>query len=331
MKIKYILLLLAVFAVTAFSSCTKELDLDEDTLLQIEKQEKLAELDDLFYLAFDDPEKAEEDFNVYVSEELLRNGQNFLLDNDILLSKNFTDLAIQLNKNIKEGYSLIEGKSLYELTCLRFKTDVNNRTLLGQIPQLLKSGEKLEKFENERQSADKLFKAKIAELKAKTVIDQSLIGKNWYFSKFTFQQVGTSRFYYHNILFDFSFNADKSMNINSFFYMPYIPSDALLAGSVEGAYNGEIINEPLTYEIYDNKIFFHFHLQNNRDIVYQTGFRERHWFYEYEYNLVNNQLVLSKPKIGFYMYPELKLLQHNDAGFQAVYPEDMQQFSLSIK
>ena len=41
-------LLLTGFTMSVFSSCTKELDLDEDTKIAIEKQEKIKHLDEIF-------------------------------------------------------------------------------------------------------------------------------------------------------------------------------------------------------------------------------------------------------------------------------------------
>lgn len=311
-------------------SCTDELELDEETLFELEKQESLVELDRLYDLSFIDISTAEEEYNTYLKEVLLSEEQNFLTDNSVLLRRNFTDLAIRLNQNITDAQSNISGADLYQLYSQKFQTDLVNQTLLGEIPQLLKIGEKLTKFKDKIASSEQFFDSKIEELKSSSTVDETIVDKNWNFTGFAFQIVGTD-FYIHNILFDFTLKSDKSMEVNSFFFMPYVPSNGSYTSAEEKVYDGDLVLNTLTYDIYDNKIFFHFHLKNNRDLIYQTGLRERHWCFEYEYEVVEDQLVLSKPKMGFYMYPELKLLAHDDAVFQEIYPLTMQEFKLSIK
>lgn len=329
-QIKYFYITLILLMLGVNFSCTKALDLDEETLLELEKQEILEELDKLYDLSFTDIAKAEEDYNTYLKDVLLSEDENFLADNSILLRRNFTDLAIRLNQNITEAQSTISGTDLYQIYSQKFQADLVNLTLLGEIPQLLKTGEKLDAFEDKIAASNQFFDDKIEELKSSSTVDEAIVDKNWNFADMVFQMVETD-FYIHTISFDFTLKSDKSMEVNSFFYMPYIPNNGSYSTAVEKEYDGDLVLNPLTYDIYDNKLFFHFHLKNNRDLIYQTGFRERHWYFEYEYEVVEDQLVLSKPKMGFYMYPELKLLTHDDSGFQEIYPQTMQAFKLSIK
>lgn len=327
---KYFYVTLMILILVGNFSCTKEVELDEETLLELKKQEILVELDRLYHLSFTDIAMAEEDYNTYMKEVLLSEDENFLADNSVLLRRNFTDLAIRLNQNVTKAQSNISGTDLYQIYSQKFQTDLVNQTLLGEIPQLLKSGEKLDKFKTKIASSEQFFDSKIEEFKSSSTVDEAIVDKNWDFTGFAFQIVGTD-FFIHNILFDFTLKSDKSMEVNSFFYMPYVPTNGSYTSAEEKVYDGDLVLNTLTYDIYDNKIFFHFHLKNNRDLIYQTGLRERHWYFEYEYEVVDDQLVLSKPKMGFYMYPELKLLAHDDAVFQEIYPLTMQEFKLSIK
>ncbi|MGO1669575.1 MAG: hypothetical protein ACTHYC_01955 [Sphingobacterium sp.] len=70
-KTNIYLLTILTFTMVILSSCKKELDLDEDILVLIDKQEKLQQLDALYDLAFEDPLKAEEDYYHYLNTELL--------------------------------------------------------------------------------------------------------------------------------------------------------------------------------------------------------------------------------------------------------------------
>ncbi|MEA4917398.1 hypothetical protein [Proteiniphilum sp.] len=327
------LLLFTALAVTIFSSCTKELDLDEETLLLLEKQEKLERLDELFYLAFKEPVRAETEYNQFVRDELITETQNFLLNNEVNNSYTFTKLAIQLNLDhhkIAGGYN---QTTLFEIYKTMYEVDLSNRTLWGSIPEQVKSGEQLELFEKKMKEIKAFHQDQIALFMAQNKTDESLTNKTWVGMGFAYKP-DFSAFY--SINFNFVLHDDKSWDYEDFFFMPAIPKTGALAGAQEEKdLDKDDLLSPLKYAVYDDRIFFHFHIRNNYNYEDQSGKLERVWNYEYKYELREGQLLLTEPRILNYMFPVLHSIDHDGEDYKKNYLEAFigfdQGFTLSIQ
>lgn len=323
-KIIFILGLVGIFN----PSCTKELDLDDDTQLKIEKQGKLEKLDLLFDLAFNDPEKAEVDFENFLQTELITESQNFLSDHDVNNKYTLTKLAIQLNVEHSKALASLDKKSLFNIYKKMYEVDLSNRTLWGSIPEQLKQGEQLKKFETKMTEIEDSYKKVVAEFKEKSQVDAAITEIDWWGGIFAYKP-DFSKFYSGS--FSFKLNKDKSWDYDSFFFIPAIPKIGALAGAQEEKeFNPELLLSPLQYEVYGDRIFFHFHIKNNYDYESQSGKLERVWNYEYKYELKDGTLVLSEPRILNYMFPALISIGYDDPVFKTNYLEPFMGFEKDI-
>ena len=217
MKYKYLIFTLLVVAL--FSSCTKELDLDDETLIAIEKQDKLKQLDALFDLAFENPAKAETDYNIFFTEELLRDGQNFIVDNDVRMRATFTDLAIRLNTNFEKIKARNSQSSLFDIYYAKYQSIIFNRSLLGEIPQQIRKGDKLAIFEAKADEVSDFFDDKIKNIEDNAQPDQDLLGKQWKAMKFAIKPDYSA---YYILNYDFKFLADGGLDVNFFSIYPLL-------------------------------------------------------------------------------------------------------------
>lgn len=314
---KYLRILFLLMLVVVGTSCTQELDLDDDTALRIAKQEKLEKLDKIFNLAFEDPQKAESDFDTFVQTELITETQNFLSDLDINNQYTLTKLGIQLNLDHLKLSQASDRSNLFDIYKEMYQVDLSNRTLWGSIPEQLKQGEPLEKFENKMDEIEDYYEQIIKTFKDKSKVDQAITDTKWMSMIYAYKP-DFSKFYFG--LYSFTLNKDKSWDNTSFFFIPAIPKIGALAGVQE---EKEFIptNQlaPLVYEVYGDRIFFHFHIKNDYDYETQSGKLERMWNYEFKYELKDGTLVLTQPRLLNYMYPTLISISHDDDVFKTNY------------
>lgn len=324
LKIIFILALVGIFN----PSCTKELDLDDETLLKVDKQGKLEKLNQLFDLAFEDPQKAEIDFESFLQTELITETQNFLSDLDVNNQYTLTKLAIQLNVDHAKKMRSIDQTSLFNIYQNMYEVDLSNRTLWGSIPEQLKQGEQLKKFEAKMEEIKTSYKQVIAEFKEKSQVDVAITEINWWGGIFAYKP-DFSKFYSGS--FSFKLNKDNSLNYESFFFIPAIPKIGALAGAQEEKdFDPKLLLSPLEYEVYGDRIFFHFHIKNNYDYESQSGKLERVWNYEYKYEIKDGTLVLSEPRILNYMFPVLISISHDDPVFKTNYLDPFSGFEKDI-
>lgn len=329
---KYKLLIFSIFTFTVFSSCSKELDLDEETQIAIEKQEILKKLDLLFDLAFEDPSKAEEDYNTLFTEELLRDGQNFIVDNDIRMRTTFTDLAIRLNIHFDEIKSQKLPESLFDIYYSKFESILLNRSLLGEIPQQIRKGDKLATFEAKVDEVSNFFDEKIKEIESNAQPNQNLLGKQWKATKWAIKP-DYSAFYIMD--YNFSFLADGGLEINNFYLYPLFNirmGNQPIKAEESSNFPDDIANtqlSPAKFMLYNNKILFYFHLEANpnaADIKFN-----REWIYEFDYKLENNSLTFSNPRVMRFMHPFLYVGGYGTETYEELYFEDLRSVTLTAE
>lgn len=305
-KIHLYAILLVNIAVYSFSSCTKELDLDDETKIALEKQEKMKQLDALFDLAFTDPAKAETDYYQFYTTQLLTDDQNFVVDNDVRMRNTFTDLAIRLNTNFEKIKALPESSSLFDIYKVKYDNWILNRSLTGEIPQQVRRGEKLEKFATKVAEVSAYFDAQIEGFKKKSPVDQNILNKQWTAFKFIVKP-DFSAFFLMN--YDFKFLADGGLDINNFYLFPLYDLKSVESGGYttfeeSTNFKDDLQNiqlSPASYIVYNNKIFFHFHFKASPNAA--DGKLNREWCYEFDYATEGNTLTLSNPRVMYLMNP----------------------------
>lgn len=318
------------------SACTKELEQDEYTTLLLNKKEKLQKLDDLFDLSFENASEAEKNYQTFVEYELLTETQNFLEDADISWRNARTDLAIRMNAHFS-NLSQNLPDAMFDLYKAKFETNVLNRTLLGQSPQQLRFDDRFEKFKKRVDEIDGFFNEKITDFKKATTTNTDVINKKWLLSNKVVGGTPDNPYGIYVVNFDFTLLADNGMNINRFFFFPYIPkpNGSFYTEQVETAYStvgfveSDLIG-PAEYIIHGHKITFYFHLKNNIDPLLEgVGKPEREWVFEYEYSVSNNRLVLTKPRMVLSMYPHLLSAEPGDDIYQKYYSDRLKEFTLN--
>lgn len=320
--------LLSLTLMGAFASCNKELDLDKETLIKIEKQEKLVELDKIYDLAFTDPKAAEGELSKYTRDELITDTHNFLTNTEVNNSYSFTKLAIQLNLQQQALPNQDLKHSLFATYKARYESDLSNRTLYGSIPEQLKMGDKLKRFEDKMAEIKTSYESAIKAFESSNPLDKS-IAKEWEGVLFAYKS-DFSVFY--NLLYDFSLNSDKSWDYESFSFMPAIPKVGAMAGvQFERELDKSDIVSKLHYETYGDRIFFQFHIRNNYDYETQTGKLERMWCYEYKYQLKDGKLLLSEPRILYYMFPTMIAIAFDDPLYKTNYLEAFSGFEKELE
>ncbi|MBX3255427.1 MAG: hypothetical protein KF862_14895 [Chitinophagaceae bacterium] len=330
-KISLKVFLSLISAIFIFGSCTKELDLDEETKLAIEKQEKLKQLDELYELAFTDPVKAQTDYDRYFAEELLRDGQNFLVDNDVRMRSTFTDLAIRLNTNFEKIKATALSNSIFDVYKAKFESITFNRSLLGEIPQQIRKGEKLAKFEGKVAEITAYFDNDINDKKSKTSVDQDILGKRWQAMKIAFKPDWSA---YLFLYYDFKFLANGGLDIEQFVMYPVwdIQGNQPFTAEESPNFPEEIapkLLSPAQFTTYNNKIIFYFHIEANpnaADIKFN-----REWVYEFDYILEDNSLTLSNPRAMRFMHPFLYVGGYGQDSYEECYFEDIRSFTLTTE
>lgn len=297
-------------------ACERTLDLDEDTLLQIDKQQKMEQLDRFYELAFTDPQRAEVDFDRYVKTELLTERQNFLSDYQINSYYTLVTLAIRMTTNEMRCRENCDKSSLFALYKARDQTSMFNRTLMASIPQQLKQGGRLERFEERVASIGAFFADEIAAFRRNSVADERLAGKKWEYTGYAVKW-DYSKLYL--IRFDFTLNADKTWEYGSFFFLPAIAMGTLSTEIDEVGFETAWITSPLEYATYDDHICFYFDLKSTYDPATESGKLARSWCYEYRYEVTDQGVALSEPRISLDMYPQSMVIEYGDLAFTTKY------------
>lgn len=331
------LYLIVILALGGLYSCTKELNMDDDIALRINKQEKMERLDELYDLSFENPFDSEEAYRKFIIHDLLTENQNYLEDSDIKWRNARTDLAIRMNAHFAR-ISADLPTTLFELYKTKFETNVLNRTLLGQSPQQLKSEARFTLFKERLEKINSFFDDKINSLQSSLQIDSKLPNSDWLLQNKIVGGTPDNPYGLYIVNFDFKLQPDGGMAIKKFFFFPYIPKPnaSFYTQQDEQQYStGTFVKEdlmtPAHYKTYGNKILFHFHLKNNVDpFTAGIGKPEREWVFEYEYSIKNKQLLLTKPRMILSMYPHLLKAEPGDDIYLKYYSDRLKEFTLTI-
>ena len=317
------LLLFTALAVTVFSSCKDTLDLDDTTLLQIEKEEKIERLQEIYDLSFEDAVQAENEYHRFFNEELISETQNFLSDLDVQQYNMMAKLGVTLNINFETEKSNLPTGSLFDLYYSGFKSQMVSKALLGQMPQSLKQGENLQKFKDKIDAFTAFFDTAVTDFKTSATVDAALLNKNWNLSNYAFLNYPSyNPIQVQQYTYSFILNENKTIDITQFFLIPYIAESRAFASSwKENQLDEALLLSPTEYTVYDNKICLYFHLAKSYDPITMTGFTERYVCYEFDYVVDGSSLTLSNTRIGLYMYPNVNYIDTEMDAFAERYSD----------
>lgn len=309
--------------VALLSCCSQGLDLDDETLLKIEKQDKMTELDALFDLAFEDPARAQKDFDLFVREQLITENLNFLSDYDVNNKYIATELAIKLNLNDQSVKENLNTNNLFDIYLAKYQSETLNKTLRANIPQQLRQGERYEKFNAKLNEMDSFLNNSIRAFREQSLPDPRVAG-HWSMMGAAYNN-DFSKIY--PITFDLTLGADKSLDFESFFFLPAIPYvQGNPTPKEEKDVTTDMLLSPLKYDVYDGHICFFFHLANDYNQQTKEGKLERVWIYEYEYELMGENLLLKNPRLIHYMFPSMIYIAHDSDLFQSNYLDNITGF-----
>ena len=242
--------------------------------------------------------------------------------------------AVRMNANFA-GISASLPATLFDLYKLKFQTNILNRTLLGQSPQQLRNDERFARFKKKVTDIDAFFDEKINALKQDMKVSEALTNKNWKLENKFVMGPPDNPYSFFIVNFDFTMKAGNGMDIEKFFFFPYVPKpnasffsqqDELMYSYLK--FESEDLLAPAEYRIYGNKIFFYFHLRNNQDPFNDgVGKLEREWIFEYEYALDGNSLTLTKPRMMLSMFPHLLSAEPGDDIYAKYYADELKDSS----
>ncbi|MVZ62957.1 hypothetical protein [Sphingobacterium humi] len=322
-KINSYLLILSTLSILNIVGCSTKLQLDDDVRIQLAKQEKIKKLNELFELAFVDAPQAAQAYDQYVKEALFTPNQNFMVDNDIRMHATFTDLAIRLQQNFERVKSTVSSTSLFDIYKEKYENNLFNRSLLGEIPQQLRKGEKLLKFESRAASFAAFFDDKVASFrKAHSPVSEAL-GKEWAAE----QVVYTPDFSYAAVVkYDFQFEAQGQLAINEFFPIPVFTMKGLSKVEEPTEFKEKLkalLREPVSYTFYGDKLLCWMSLA--QDPTPGVNKFNREYCYEFTYSLKEGSLVLSNPHIMLYMHPLLYITGYGEPDYELNYFESLRE------
>lgn len=332
---KLIFTSLMVFVVFTFSSCTKEQELDEETTLLLEKENKLEMLDKIFYLSFEDADKASEELNSFVQEKLITKDKNYLTDNDVLERKKMTSLMIAVNQNFnivsKKSFSSNSLFAVYESKVLN---EIFNKGQYSGIPPQLKETELGKRFLERINKINSLYQNVIQKIVSRAQNDKNIIGKRWTANIDIPESVKFNWKYFlkikDNLVYDFILEDDNTINAKDFFLTPVPKGDTYMyAGNFK-----DLEIAKTSYYIYDNKLFMIFPIKNNYDPVTRKGSIQQNWFYEFDYEIKNNNLIIRNPKILGYKQVSVYSVTPKDEIYNLpskIFPNEMKEITLSKK
>lgn len=305
---------LAAFT-SMFFSCSRELDLDEATLLSIEKQAMIRQLDVLFDQAFTQPFEAEEDYNRFLKEKLLGDGKNFLTDNDVRMHCTLTDMAIRMNTEFERGKTLTPPATLFDMYRAKFADRLLNRTLLGDVPQQLRQGEQFARLLSKTEETTAFFEAMIAAFRAGHAPEGIVLNKRWR----NLLRPGDLK----NINYDFYFLDDGTLDIDKFYLFPFYTNKGnykKVEYQISRGVDVPFLAQPVEYVFYDGKVMFVVHL--NLDPLPGSYKLERWYCYEFDCETEPDHMTLSNPHIVLYMHPFLYVSGYGEPYYEVNYPED---------
>lgn len=327
----------ASFAFFLVGCTTSELDESERAL--VAKQQLADKFDRLFNLAFESPQQAEEQFNQLVFSDLVTDDHNLLADDDVRAFQTLVQIAVRLNRDIRDVPSKMNQSTLFDMYIARNQLLISSGSTLYELPYRLRSGERYERL--------KALVAQVGEQTQK-LIDQyrtkmqtppkDITATRWSWSVdldgIRNDIADLNEGVYKTLkdfTFDFTLNTDNTVTAQRFFLLPAVEESSKRFDG-DGDWREVNMSEtPMRYATYGNKIFFRVPMENTANFSGGYGDVKREWYYEFTYQRSGRNLVLSQPRIGLFVQIKQFLTSYADKTFDTSYPEPFKQITLTPK
>ena len=136
------------------TGCTTS-ELDENERALVAKQQLADKFDQLFNLAFESPDKAEEQFNQLVFSDLVTDDHNLLADDDVRAFQTLVQIAVRLNRDVRDVPSKMSQNTLFDMYIARNQLLISSGSTLYELPYRLRSGERYQRLKELVAQVDK--------------------------------------------------------------------------------------------------------------------------------------------------------------------------------
>ena len=338
LRLRWFTLTFAAFFAFFLVGCTTS-ELDESERALVAKQQLADKFDRLFNLAFESPQQAEEQFNQLVFSDLVTDDHNLLADDDVRAFQTLVQIAIRLNRDIRDVPSKMNQSTLFDMYIARNQLLISSGSTLYELPYRLRSGERYERLKALVAQVDKETQKYVDQLSSKTQAPpKDITGTQWIWT-FDIDSIredvaDLNEGVYKSMkefAFDFTLNADNTVKAQRFFLLPAVEEYSKRFDG-DGDWREVNMSEtPMRYATYGNKIFFRIPMKNTSNFSSGYGDVKREWYYEFTYQRNGRNLVLSQPGIGLFVQIKQFLTSYADKTFDTSYPEPFKQITLTPK
>ena len=228
LRLRWFTLTFAAFFAFFLVGCTTS-ELDESERALVAKQQLADKFDRLFNLAFESPQQAEEQFNQLVFSDLVTDDHNLLADDDVRAFQTLVQIAVRLNRDIRDVPSKMNQSTLFDMYIARNQLLISSGSTLYELPYRLRSGERYERLKALVAQVDKETQKYVDQLSSKTQAPpKDITGTQWTWT-FDIDSIredvaDLNEGVYKSMkefAFDFTLNADNTVKAQrSFFCLP---------------------------------------------------------------------------------------------------------------
>lgn len=338
LRLRWFTLTFAAFFAFFLVGCTTS-ELDESERALVAKQQLADKFDRLFNLAFESPQQAEEQFNQLVFSDLVTDDHNLLADDDVRAFQTLVQIAVRLNRDIRDVPSKMNQSTLFDMYIARNQLLISSGSTLYELPYRLRSGERYERLKALVAQVDKETQKYVDQLSSKTQAPpKDITGTQWTWT-FDIDSIredvaDLNEGVYKSIkefAFDFTLNADNTVKAQRFFLLPAVEEYSKRFNGDGDWLEANMSETPMRYATYGNKIFFRIPMKNTSNFSDGYGDVKREWYYEFTYQRNGRNLVLSQPRIGLFVQIKQFLTSYADKTFDTSYPEPFKQITLTPK
>ena len=129
------------------TGCTTS-ELDENERALVAKQQLADKFDQLFNLAFESPDKAEEQFNKFVLSDLVTDDHNLLADDDVRAFQTLVQIAVRINRDLRDVPTKMNKETIFDRYVARNLLLISSEGSLYELPYRLRSGERYQRLKD---------------------------------------------------------------------------------------------------------------------------------------------------------------------------------------
>ena len=321
------------------TGCTTS-ELDENERALVAKQQLANKFDQLFNLAFESPDKAEEQFNKFVLSDLVTDDHNLLADDDVRAFQTLVQIAVRINRDLRDVPTKMNKETIFDRYVARNLLLISSEGALYELPYRLRSGERYQRLKDLVAQVDKDTQKYIDQLSSKTQAPpKDITGTQWTWT-FDIDSIredvaDLNEGVYKSMkefTFDFMFNNDNTITAKRFFLLPAMDQYSLRFNGDGDWREANMSETPMRYTTYgNNKLFIRVPMKNTAVSSDRYGDVKREWYYEFTYQRSGDKLILSQPRIGLFVQIKQFLTSYADKTFDTSYPEPFKQITLTPK